>query len=91
MKAPCPSTEADFKYVYQTHSKEELLVAVASLGFTNLEQLKEIWALKDAAMQARAVLITVLADLTDETAIAVVERKIKVLSGALRNNPDAQA
>jgi hypothetical protein len=45
-KQPYPSTEADFKHHYQTHSKEELLAAVASLSFTNLEQMKEIWALR---------------------------------------------
>lgn len=81
---PYPSSEADFKHHYRTHSKEELLTVVDNLSFTNLEQLKEIWALKEAATQARAVLVTLLADLTDETAIAVVLRKIEVLSAALK-------
>lgn len=81
---PYPSSEADFKHHYRTHSKEELLAVVDNLSFTNLEQLKEIRALKEAATQARAVLVTLLADLTDETAIAVVLRKIEVLSAALK-------
>lgn len=46
MSTSYPSTAEDFRRVYGGHRKEELLHAVADLHVINLEQLKQIEALK---------------------------------------------